>query len=158
VAFLFWNERMFLMTGEAKYMDVFERSLYNGVLSGVSLSGDRFFYPNPLEYDGKSKNNNGYAGRAPWFGCACCPPDILRTIASLGGCMAAVQDDKLFVNLYAQSEATAIVRGNQVKLEQTTRYPWDGEVMLGVKPEKPAKFTLCLRIQRPATPERSLLV
>lgn len=146
VAFLFWNHRMFLMSGDAKYMDVFERSLYNGVLSGVSLSGDRFFYPNPLEYDGKAVNNHGHAGRAPWFGCACCPPNILRTIASLGGYVAAVRDDTLFINLYAQSETTANVRGNEVKLEQTTRYPWDGEVTLRVKPEKPAKFALALRI------------
>ena len=146
VAFLFWNHRMFLMTGDAKYMDVFERSLYNGVLSGVSLSGDRFFYPNPLEYDGKEVNNHGHAGRAPWFGCACCPPNILRTIASLGGYICAVQGDKLFVNLYAQSESTATVAGRQVKIEQTTRYPWDGAISLRVKPDQPCRLTLCLRI------------
>ena len=146
VAFLFWNHRMFLMTGDAKYMDVFERSLYNGVLSGVSLSGDRFFYPNPLEYDGKAVNNHGHAGRAPWFGCACCPPNVLRTLASLGGYVAAVQGDQLFVNLYAQGEATATVAGNKVKLQQTTRYPWDGTVTLRLTPEKAGKFTLCLRI------------
>ena len=146
VAFLFLNHRMFLMTGDAKYMDVFERSLYNGVLSGVSLSGDRFFYPNPLEYDGKAVNNHGHAGRAPWFGCACCPPNVLRTVASLGGYLAAVQGEKLFVNLYAQSETTASIAGQKVKIEQTTRYPWDSAVTLRVATEKPAKFALCLRI------------
>lgn len=146
VAFLFWNHRMFLMTGDAKYMDVFERSLYNGVLSGVSLSGDRFFYPNPLEYDGQAVNNHGHAGRAPWFGCACCPPNVLRTLASLGGYVAAVQGEKLFVNLYAQGEATATVAGNKVTLEQTTRYPWDGAVTIRVRPAQPATFSLCLRI------------
>jgi len=146
VAFLFWNHRMFLMTGDAKYMDVFERSLYNGVLSGVSLSGDRFFYPNPLEYDGQAKNNHGHAGRAPWFGCACCPPNVLRTLASLGDYVYATQGDKLFVNLYAQGEATATISGNKVKLEQTTEYPWDGKIKLRVSPEKSATFTLSLRI------------
>ena len=146
VAFLFWNHRMFLLTGDAKYMDVFERSLYNGVLSGVSLSGDRFFYPNPLEYDGKAVNNHGHAGRAPWFGCACCPPNVLRTIASLGGYVAAVRGEKLFINLYAQGEITATVAGQKVKLEQTTRYPWDGAVTLRLRPEKPGRFTLALRI------------
>jgi hypothetical protein len=146
VAFLFWNHRMFLMTADAKFMDVFERSLYNGVLSGVSLSGDRFFYPNPLEYDGKAVNNHGHAGRAPWFGCACCPPNVLRTIASLGGYVAAVQGAQLFVNLYAQGEVRATVDGVQVKLEQTTTYPWDGAVRLRVQPERSAEFTLCLRI------------
>jgi len=146
VAFLFWNHRMFLMTGDAKYMDVFERSLYNGVLSGVSLSGDRFFYPNPLEYDGRTANNHGHAGRAPWFGCACCPPNVLRTLASLGGYCYAVKGEKLFVNLYAQSEATATVAGSKVKLQQFTEYPWDGKIKLRVTPEKPGQFTLCLRI------------
>lgn len=146
VAFLFWNHRMFLMTGDAKYMDVFERSLYNGVLSGVSLSGDRFFYPNPLEYDGKEVNNHGHAGRAPWFGCACCPPNVLRTLASLGGYMCAVQGQKLFVNLYAESETKAMVNGTAVRLAQTTRYPWDGAVKILVNPAKPTPFKLCLRI------------
>lgn len=146
VAFLFWNHRMFLMTGDAKYMDVFERSLYNGFLSGVSLSGDRFFYPNPLEYDGKEANNHGYAGRAPWFGCACCPPNVLRTMASLGGYTYAVRDEKLFVNLYAQGEARAEVKGDTVQISQKTNYPWDGSVTLSVAPAKPADFALCLRI------------
>ncbi len=146
VAFLFWNHRMFLMTGEAKFMDVFERSLYNGVLSGVSLSGDRFFYPNPLEYDGKAVNNHGHAGRAPWFGCACCPPNILRTLASLGGYAAAVQGDKLYVNLYAESEINAQVNDIPVTLEQKTRYPWDGAVALRVRVRQPGAFTLALRI------------
>lgn len=146
VAFLFWNHRMFLMTGDAKYMDVFERSLYNGVLSGVSLSGDRFFYPNPLEYDGKAANNHGYAGRAPWFGCACCPPNVLRTVASLGGYVAAVQGEKLFLNLYAEGAVTATVGSRKVNLVQTTRYPWDGAVTIRVIPETPGRFALCLRI------------
>jgi DUF1680 family protein len=146
VAFLFWNHRMFLMTGDAKYMDVFERSLYNGVLSGVSLTGDRFFYPNPLEYDGREVNNHGHAGRAPWFGCACCPPNVLRTLASLGGYLCAVQGDKLFVNLYAESESKATVAGNPVKIVQSTGYPWDGAIQLRVTAEKPARMTLCLRI------------
>jgi len=146
VAFLFWNHRMFLMTGDSKYMDVFERSLYNGVLSGVSLSGDRFFYPNPLEYDGSAKNNHGFAGRAPWFGCACCPPNVLRTIASLGGYAYATQGDTLFVNLYAEGEATANLAGQDIKIAQTTDYPWDGKVTIQVSPETSAQFTLNLRI------------
>jgi len=146
VAFLFWNHRMFLMTGDAKYMDVFERSLYNGVLSGVSLSGDRFFYPNTLEYDGRAKNNHGFAGRAPWFGCACCPPNVLRTLASLGDYVYATQGDKLFVNLYAQGEASATVSGNKVKLEQITEYPWNSKIKLRVSPEKAATFTVNIRI------------
>lgn len=146
VAFLFWNHRMFLMTGDAKYMDVFERSLYNGVLSGVSLSGDRFFYPNPLEYDGKSVFNHGHAGRAPWFGCACCPPNILRTIASLGGYVYAVKDDQLLVNLYADGTGSASVKGGKVAIRQSTRYPWDGKVELRLDPEQNSTFALCVRV------------
>ncbi len=146
IAFLFWNHRMFLLTGEGQYMDVFERTLYNGVLSGVSLSGDRFFYPNPLEYDGREANNHGHAGRAPWFGCACCPPNILRTLASLGGYACAVRDDQLFVNLYASGNAKASVQGHAVKLTQKTEYPWQGRIAITVEPAAEQAFSLCLRI------------
>lgn len=146
IAFLFWNHRMFLMTGDGRYMDAFERALYNGVASGVSLSGDRFFYPNPLVYDGEKKNNHGYAGRAPWFGCACCPPNILRLIGSLGGYAYAVQKDRLTVNLYLASEARATVAGHPVGILQATDYPWDGRVRLTLQPDRPRAFTLSLRL------------
>ncbi|MCB1131074.1 MAG: glycoside hydrolase family 127 protein [Verrucomicrobiae bacterium] len=146
IGFLFWNHRMFLMTGDAKYMDVFERTLYNGFLSGVSLSGDRFFYPNPLEYDGSEANNHGHAGRAPWFGCACCPPNMLRTVASIGGYAYAVKDRSLFVNLYATGDGKATVAGNDVTVSQETKYPWSGDVKLEVKPAKPGRFDLSLRV------------
>jgi DUF1680 family protein len=146
VAFLFWNQRMFLMSGDAKYMDAFERTLYNGFNSGVSLSGDRFFYPNTLQYDGVKKNNHGFAGRAPWFGCACCPPNALRLLASLGGYFYAVKDDRLFVNLYADNEGEMTVAGSKVRLAQTTEYPWNGKIKLTVSPEKPGEFTVCVRI------------
>jgi hypothetical protein len=146
VALMQWNHRMFLLTGDAKYMDVFERTAFNGFLSGVSVSGDRFFYTNPVAYDGQKKNNSGFAGRVPWFGCACCPPNLMRTLASLTGYFYAVRDDALFVNFYAQSEGSATIAGVKVKLAQTTDYPWNGAVQLAVSPEKPAKFTLRLRI------------
>ncbi len=146
LALMQWNHRMFLLTGDAKYMDVFERAAFNGFISGVSTSGDRFFYPNPLVYDGKAKNNHGFAGRAPWFGCSCCPPNLMRTVASLTGYFYAVRDDALYVNFYAQSEGQAKIGGTTVKLTQTTDYPWSGAVKLAVTPEKPATFTLRLRI------------
>ncbi|HWA84827.1 MAG TPA: beta-L-arabinofuranosidase domain-containing protein, partial [Opitutus sp.] len=146
VALMMWAHRMFLMTGDGRYMDVFERTAYNGFISGVSLSGDRFFYPNPLVYDGKAKNNNGHAGRAPWFGCACCPPNLMRTLASLTGYFYAVRDDSLYVNVFATSEGQARVAGTAVKLTQTTDYPWSGAVKIAVTPERPAQFTLRVRI------------
>jgi DUF1680 family protein len=146
VALMMWAHRMFLMTGDAQYMDVFERTAYNGFLSGVSVSGDRFFYTNPVAYDGQKKNNSGHAGRVPWFGCACCPPNLMRTLASLTGYFYATKDDSLYVNFYAQSEGTAKVAGNPVKVTQTTDFPWDGSVKLALTPEKPAKFTLRVRV------------
>ncbi len=146
IALMMWNHRMFLLTGDAKYMDVFERTAYNGFLSGVSVSGDRFFYTNPLGYDGQRKNNNGFAGRVPWFGCACCPPNLMRTLAALTGYFYAVRADSLFVNFYAQSEGNATIAGTKVKLTQTTDYPWSGGVKLAVSPAKPAQFTLRVRI------------
>ncbi|WP_438481832.1 glycoside hydrolase family 127 protein [Oleiharenicola lentus] len=146
VALMMWNHRMFLLTGEAKYMDVFERTAFNGFLSGVALSGDRFFYPNPLSYDGAAKNNHGLAGRAPWFGCACCPPNLLRTLAALTGYFYAVKADSLYVNFYAESEGVVTVAGTKVKISQQTNYPWSGQITLKVSPEKPARFTVRVRI------------
>lgn len=146
LALMNWNHRMFLLTGEAKYMDVLERVTFNGFLSGVSASGDRFFYPNPLAYDGAAKNNHGHAGRAPWFGCACCPPNLMRTLAALTGYFYAVKDDALYVNFYAQSEGEAKIAGTTVQLEQTTDYPWSGGIKLAITPAAPAKFTLRIRI------------
>jgi DUF1680 family protein len=143
---MMWAHRMFLFTGEARYMDVLERTCFNGFISGASLSGDRFFYPNPLVYDGIAKNNHEHAGRAPWFGCACCPPNLVRTLASLTGYFYAVRNDSLYVNFYAESNGVATVAGTKVKLAQTTNYPWSGGVKLAVSPEKPATFSLRVRI------------
>jgi DUF1680 family protein len=146
VALMMWNHRMFLMTGDARYMDVFERTAYNGFLSGVSESGDRFFYPNPLVYDGKAKNNSGHAGRVPWFGCACCPPNLMRTLAALTGYFYAVRDDAVYVNFFAPSEGTVKVGGVEVGLTQATGYPWTGGVQIQLKPAKPTTFSLRVRI------------
>jgi DUF1680 family protein len=146
VALMMWNHRMFLLSGDAKYMDVFERTAYNGLISGVSESGDRFFYTNPLVYDGHAKINAGLAGRAPWFGCACCPPNLMRTLAALTGYFYAVRADDLYVNVYAQSEGEVRLAGTTVKLTQATNYPWRGDVRLTVSPAEPVKFTVRVRI------------
>ncbi len=146
VALMQWAHRMFLLSGESRFMDVFERTAFNGFLSGVSASGDRFFYPNPLSYDGAAKNNHGHAGRAPWFGCACCPPNLMRTLASLTGCFYAVKGEALYVNFYAASAGEMRVAGQKVRVTQTTDYPWSGRVKLAIAPEKPTTFTLKLRI------------
>ncbi|MCU0793250.1 MAG: glycoside hydrolase family 127 protein [Opitutaceae bacterium] len=146
IAFLYWSHRMFLLTGQGRYMDVFERTLYNGTLSGVSLTGDRFFYPNTLEYDGITKNNHGHAGRAPWFGCACCPPNLMRLLASLGGYVAAAGPDDLWLNLYASAEITTATSAGPVALAVDTDYPWTGDITVRVNPATPSDFTLRLRL------------
>ena len=139
IANCLWNQRMFLLHADAKYIDVLERTLYNGFLSGVSLSGDRFFYPNPLVSKG------GY-GRKEWFGCACCPVNVSRFMPSVPGLQYAVHADQLHVNLFAAGTAETDVASTRVKLTQETRYPWDGAVKLTVAPEKPADFTVRVRI------------
>lgn len=139
IANVYWNHRMFLATGEAKYADVLERALYNGVLSGVSLDGDKFFYDNPLESMGQHE-------RQRWFGCACCPGNITRFMASVPNYMYATQGDDIYVNLYIQSRAHLQTMTNEVELEQTTAYPWEGKVSVRVNPAHEGRFALRLRI------------
>ena len=139
IANVYWNYRMFLATGEAKYMDVLERALYNGVISGVSLSGDKFFYDNPLESMGQHE-------RQRWFGCACCPGNVTRFMASVSNYMYATQANDIYVNLYIQGNAEIQTEGNKVELSQTTAYPWDGQIQITVKPEREQKFALHVRI------------
>ena len=134
IANVYWNYRMFLATGESKYIDVCERALYNNVMSGVSLSGDKFFYDNPLESDGEHE-------RQKWFGCACCPGNITRFVASIPGYIYAQQGKDIFVNLYAQGKAQI---GN-IELEQITNYPWDGKIQLKVNKGN-GKFAIKFRI------------
>jgi len=141
----FWNARLFLFHGDARYVDVFERTLYNSLLDGVSLDGKGFFYPNPLESIGKDS-------RSPWFGCACCPGNITRFLPSLPGYFYAHTDDQVYVNLYASGAADIDLSHNvAVNIQQTTRYPWDGRIHLAVTPKTSdsaasALFTLKLRI------------
>lgn len=142
-----WNYRLFLLHGDAKYIDVLERTLYNGLISGVSLSGDRFFYPNPLESDGKYKFNQGEATRKPWFDCACCPTNICRFLPSLPGYIYACRDGIIYVNLFIQSEANVRVFNNKkVQLIQKTNYPWNGKIKIIVNPEVPSDFEIKIRI------------
>jgi hypothetical protein len=139
IGHVFWNYRMFLFTGESKYIDVLERTLYNALLSGISLKGNRFFYPNVLESKGQHE-------RSPWFSCACCPSNITRFLPSLPGYIYALQDDQLYVNLFIQSEADLKLAGKEVKVRQVTDYPWSGKVKLLLEPEKEVDFTVMLRI------------
>jgi uncharacterized protein len=136
----YWNHRLFLLHGEAKYIDVMERTLYNGLISGVSLDGKTFFYPNPLE-------SNGQHERSPWFGVACCPGNITRFLASVPGYLYARKGDTIYVNLYAAGRAEIETDGGRkVTLVQDTRYPWDGTVRITVTPDRPRAFAVKMRI------------
>jgi uncharacterized protein len=136
----YWNHRLFLLHGDAKYIDVMERTLYNGLISGVALDGRTFFYPNPLE-------SNGQHERSPWFGVACCPSNITRFLASVPGYAYAKQGDTIFVNLYAAGRANIDMgNGRIVKIAQETRYPWDGDVKLTIDPASPRQFPIKVRI------------
>jgi hypothetical protein len=141
-----WNHRMFLLTGEAAYLDVMERVMYNGVLSGVSLDGTLFFYPNPLESDGRYKFNKGRAGRAPWFGVACCPGNISRFLPSVPGYVYATKGDILYVNMFVAGEAAIDLAGRTVTVKQETRFPWDGTVRIAVEPGRKGPFALYIRV------------
>jgi len=146
IGMVLWNHRMFLLTGDAAYLDVMERVMYNGVLAGVSLDGTMFFYPNPLESDGRYRFNKGRADRAPWFGVACCPGNVSRFLPSVPGYVYATKGDILYVNMFAAGEARIAVAGNTIRVEQKTRYPWDGSVRLKIVPERKGEFAVHLRI------------
>ena len=146
IANVYWNQRMFLQSGDAKYIDVLERTLYNAAIAGVSLKGDTFFYPNPLESDGKFAFNIGALTRKPWFDSSCCPTNIARFIPSVPDYIYAVREGTVFVNLFVPSEAKADVRGAPVVLRQETDYPWDGRVTLRITPESPRPLDVKVRI------------
>lgn len=133
------NYRLFLLHGESKYYDVLERTLYNGLISGVSLEGNGFFYPNPLESMGQHQ-------RQAWFGCACCPSNLCRFIPSLPGYVYAVKERNIYVNLFLSNSATLTVDNKKVVLSQQTNYPWDGDINISVDKTSAGQFTLKLRI------------
>lgn len=133
------NYRLFLLHGESKYYDVLERTLYNGLISGVSLDGGSFFYPNPLESIGQHQ-------RQPWFGCACCPSNICRFIPSLPGYIYAVKDHSLYVNLFMSNSSDIKMKGKSIVLEQSTHYPWKGDVTINIRKNNAGAFTLKVRI------------
>ena len=135
---VYMNYRLFLLHGDAKYFDVLERTLYNGLISGVSLDGGSFFYPNPL-------SSNGKYSRKPWFGCACCPSNVSRFIPSLPGYVYAVKNDQVYVNLYLSNKAELKVDKKKILLEQETSYPWNGDIRLKIT-QGNQDFTMKLRI------------
>ena len=147
IANVYWNYRMFLLHGDAKYIDVLERSLYNNVISGIGLDGKTFFYPNPLESNAKYAFNYGNKlSREPWFDCSCCPTNLCRFMASVPGYIYAQKQEDIYVNLFIGSKTTFKLQKTSVVLSQQSNYPWDGIISLQVNPTKKSDFALCLRI------------
>ncbi len=142
-----FNYRMYLMSGDAKYVDVAEVSLYNNVLAGVNLEGNRFFYVNPLEADGRRAFNRGKAGRSPWFTTACCPSNLARLIPQISGMIYSHTNDDIFCSFYVGSDVEVPLEAGAVKLSQRTEYPFEGDVSIEVEPAiEGEEFTLWLRI------------
>jgi DUF1680 family protein len=139
IANVYWNSRMFLLHGDSKYVDVLERTLYNGLLSGVSLSGNRFFYPNPLASMGQNQ-------RGAWFSCACCISNMTRFLPSVPGYVYAHDKNDLYVNLFMSNSSDMKLDAGNVNVVQTTDYPWKGKVDIAVNPAKTGKFTVRVRI------------
>lgn len=139
IALANWNQRMNLVHEDAKYADVVERNLYNAILVGTNLEGNLFYYSTLLEVSNGNR-------RSSWFGCACCPPNLMRTIAKLSEYMYSVHGDDVFVNMYVGSEGSINVRGTKVALKQETNYPWEGSIKMTVSPETQKEFTMKIRI------------
>ncbi len=149
IASVQWSWRLLLATGESQYADLIERTLYNAVISGVSLTGDKVFYVNTLKVRRGAfadDQRSAVAGRQPWFGTACCPPNVMRTLASLDQLVATSDDDGVQLHLYAPSSVTAEVSGGSVGLEVATRYPWQGTVTVRVTESPRSPWALGLRL------------
>lgn len=143
---VYWNHRLHNISGNSDYFDVIERSLYNGLISGLSLDGKKFFYPNALESDGVYKFNRGECTRQSWFDCSCCPTNLIRFIPSIPGLIYSTTKDVLYVNLYASNTANIALDKTELRIVQQTNYPWDGNVAITVWPKKESEFTVKLRI------------
>ncbi|MDR2841111.1 MAG: glycoside hydrolase family 127 protein [Paludibacter sp.] len=146
-----WADRMFRLFGDANYYNILERMLYNGVLSGISLDGTCFFYPNPLESDGLYKFNQGHLTRAGWFDCSCCPTNFIRFLPSLPNLIYNVDNQSVYVNLFIANEAKIPFGKTNIRITQTTHYPLDANINIAVNPDKKTNFTLKIRVPDWAT-------
>lgn len=146
IANVYWNHRMFLLHGDAKYLDVLERSLYNGLISGVGLDGKSFFYTNAMQVKNSFRHGSLEAERSGWFDCSCCPTNVTRLLPSVPGYMYAQKDNDVYVNLFAASTTHLKVGGKEVSIEQQNNYPWSGDLKFMVSPKSSTAFGLKVRI------------
>jgi len=146
IANVYWNQRMFLLHGDSKYIDVLEKSLYNALLSGIGLDGKSFFYSNAMQVKNSFQPGGLEVIRSGWFDCSCCPTNLVRLLPSVPGYMYAQQDDNVYVNLFANSTTEISVHNKPVNIEQQNNYPWDGNLKFIVSPKSSDVFNLMIRI------------
>jgi hypothetical protein len=146
IANVYWNHRMFLLHGDSKYIDILERSLYNGLLSGVGVDGKSFFYTNAMEIRNNSKHKDMETERSGWFPCSCCPTNIARLIPSVSGYMYAVKNDEIYINLFANSSSSILVNNKEVQIAQENNYPWEGNLTFKVNPKSSTMLNVLVRI------------
>lgn len=146
IANVFWNERMFLLHGESKYIDVLEKILYNGLISGVGLDGKSFFYTNAMQIRNSFTHPDMEAERSGWFPCSCCPTNVVRLLPSVPGYIYAQKDDKVFINLFISGHATMQVSGKPVEITQQNNYPWDGNLQFSISTKSAVAFSMMIRI------------
>ncbi|HWH62833.1 MAG TPA: beta-L-arabinofuranosidase domain-containing protein, partial [Ginsengibacter sp.] len=146
IAQVFWNQRMFLLHGDSKYIDVLEKTLYNGFISGVGLDGKSFFYTNAMQIKNSFNHPDMEATRSGWFPCSCCPTNVVRLMPSIPGYVYAQQNDKLYANLFIAGTTTLKINGKEVNIIQQNNYPWDGDLKFTVTPKSAFNFSMLIRI------------
>lgn len=146
IANVFWNERMFLLHGDSKYIDVLEKTLYNGLISGIGLDGKSFFYTNAMQVTNHFNNNDVEASRSGWFECSCCPTNLVRLIPSVPGYVYAQQDNNVYANLFISGTTELVVEKNNVEIVQQNNYPWNGDLSFTINPSKTTEFNFKVRI------------
>lgn len=146
IALVYWNYRMFLLHGDAKYIDVLEKSLYNGLISGIGLDGKSFFYTNAMQVKNGFEHPSLETTRSGWFECSCCPTNLTRLIPSIPGYVYAQKADSLYVNLFINSNAALSINGKKIQIRQSNNYPWDGNLGFTIEPASPVFFNMLVRI------------
>ncbi len=143
---VYWNHRMFLLHGESKYIDVLEKSLYNGLISGVGMDGKSFFYTNAMEIKNIFNPSGKEAERSGWFTCSCCPTNITRLIPSIPGYVYAQKNNDIYVNLFVSGNASLTINKKFVEIEQKNNYPWQGNLVFNINPKSPMAFNVLVRL------------
>jgi DUF1680 family protein len=146
IANVYWNHRMFMLHGESKYIDVLEKTLYNGLISGVGMDGKSFFYTNAMEIKNTFHHKDMEETRSGWFPCSCCPTNVTRLIPSIPGYIYGVKENNIFINLFVAGTASVVINNKGVQLEQQNNYPWDGKLIFKVFPKSPSSFNMRIRI------------